>query len=431
MAGFFHLLKTNANYRSTWMAQVVSEVGDNFNNIAVFALVIQQTHSGMAVAGVMLSRAVGILIAGPIAGVALDRFDRRRIMVASDVLRAVIALAFLFTIHERNVALLLFLSGLLMFASPFFTSGRSSILPSIATAEELHTANSLTQTTAWTSVALGSFLGGSIASWFGFHVAFIFNALSFVFSAYFISRLHAPGENGFLADRGTAVRERKHPLQDYIAGLRYMRSVPLLFAIALVGVGWATGGGAAQILFSLFGEVVFKRGAAGIGELWGSAGIGLILGGIVANTWGRRLSYERYKWAIVACYAVHGGTYILFSLSPSYLLALLFIVVSRMAVAISSVLNFTQVLRHTPDRFRGRVTSTMESMVWATMMFSLTVAGFFSQTRSPRDIGVIAGICSSMTAVFWGWAQFTGRLPEPPLEGHEPESEEEVEVHVS
>jgi len=106
------------------MAQVVSEVGDNFNNIAVFALVMQQTHSGLAVGGVMLSRAVGILIAGPIAGVALDRFDRRRIMVASDLVRSVIALAFLLTIHERNVGLLLFLSGLLMFASPFFTSGR-------------------------------------------------------------------------------------------------------------------------------------------------------------------------------------------------------------------------------------------------------------------------------------------------------------------
>jgi hypothetical protein len=64
------------------------------------------------------------------------------------------------------------------------------------------------------------------------------------------------------------------------------------------------------------------------------------------------------------------------------------------------------------------------------MMLSLSVASFFSQTHSPRDIGVVAGACSSMTAVFWGWAQCTGRLPEPALEGHEPERDEEVEVHV-
>lgn len=430
MAGFLHLLRSNRNYRTTWMAQVVSEVGDNFNNIAVFALVMQQTHSGLAVGGVMLSRAVGILLAGPIAGVVLDRFDRRRIMVASDLVRSVIALAFLLTIHERNVGLLLFLSGLLMFASPFFTSGRTSILPRIATHDELHTANSLTQTTAWTSVAVGSFLGGAIASWFGFHVAFVFNALSFLFSALFIGRLRSPDRNGFTANRDDVEPHERHPLRDYVDGLRYMRSVPLLFALALVGVGWATGGGAAQILFSLFGEVVFKRGAAGIGEVWGCAGIGLILGGILANTWGRKLSFERYKWLVVICFTVHGGSYILFSLSPSYALALVFIGLSRLSIAVSNVLNMTQVLRHTPDAYRGRVTSTMESMVWATMMLSLSVASFFSQSHSPREIGVVAGAFSSMTAVFWGWAQFTGRLPEPALEGHEPERDEEVEVHV-
>ena len=430
MAGFLNLLRSNRNYRTTWMAQVVSEVGDNFNNIAVFALVMQQTHSGLAVGGVMLSRAVGILIAGPIAGVALDRFDRRRIMVASDLVRSVIALAFLLTIHERNVGLLLFLSGLLMFASPFFTSGRASILPRIATRDELHTANSLTQTTAWTSVALGSFLGGAVASWFGFQVAFVFNALSFLFSALFIGRLRSPGGSGFTASRDDVEPHERHPLRDYVDGLRYMRSVPLLFALALVGVGWATGGGAAQILFSLFGEVVFKRGPAGIGEVWGCAGIGLILGGILANTWGRRLSFERYKWLVVICFTVHGGSYILFSLSPSYALALVFIGLSRLSIAVNNVLNMTQVLRHTPDAYRGRVTSTMESMVWATMMLSMSVASFFSQTHSPREIGVVAGVCSSMTAVFWGWAQFTGRLPEPALEGHEPERDEEVEVHV-
>ena len=430
MAGFLHLLRSNRNYRTTWMAQVVSEVGDNFNNIAVFALVMQQTHSGLAVGGVMLSRAVGILIAGPIAGVALDRFDRRRIMVASDLVRSIIALAFLLTIHERNVGLLLFLSGLLMFASPFFTSGRASILPRIATRDELHTANSLTQTTAWTSVALGSFLGGAVASWFGFQVAFVFNALSFLFSALFIGRLRSPGGSGFTASRDDVEPHERHPLRDYVDGLRYMRSVPLLFALALVGVGWATGGGAAQVLFSLFGEVVFKRGAAGIGEVWGCAGIGLILGGILANTWGRRLSFERYKWLVVICFTVHGGSYILFSLSPSYALALVFIGLSRLSIAVNNVLNMTQVLRHTPDAYRGRVTSTMESMVWATMMLSMSVASFFSQAHSPREIGVVAGVCSSMTAVFWGWAQFTGRLPEPALEGHEPERDEEVEVHV-
>ena len=87
-------------------------------------------------------------MAGPIAGVLLDRLDRKRVMIASDLIRAVVALGFILTIHRHDTWLLYVFSALLMFASPFFTSGRSSILPTIATRDELHTANSLTQTTA-------------------------------------------------------------------------------------------------------------------------------------------------------------------------------------------------------------------------------------------------------------------------------------------
>ena len=90
-------------------------------------------------------------------------------------------------------------------------------------------------------------------------------------------------------------------------------------------MGWATGGGAAQILFTLFGEVVFNRGAAGIGTIWGCAGVGLLLGGAFANWLGRRLTFENYKLTVFVDYIVHGGAYILFSRMERFELALLFI----------------------------------------------------------------------------------------------------------
>ena len=77
-----------------------------------------------------------------------------------------------------------------MFASPFFTSGRAAILPTIATNEELHTANSLTQTTGWTTLTIGAFLGGASVGGFGYQWAFAANALSFLVSALCISRLY-------------------------------------------------------------------------------------------------------------------------------------------------------------------------------------------------------------------------------------------------
>src|SRR5437879_4162431 len=89
------LLRQNPNYRYTWVAQVVSEIGDYFNNIAVFALVMEKSGSGLVVTGVMLARAIPAVLAGPVAGVLLDRWDRwdrRRIMIAGDIVRAVSAL---------------------------------------------------------------------------------------------------------------------------------------------------------------------------------------------------------------------------------------------------------------------------------------------------------------------------------------------------
>ena len=161
MNEFLSLLRKNRNYRNTWIGQVVSEIGDHFNNIAVFSLAVAEHQSGLVVSGVMLSRAIPAMLAGPLAGVVLDRFDRKRIMIASDLIRAVVAALFILTVHRHDTWLLYVLSGLLMLASPFFTSGRAAILPSIATKDELHTANSLTQTTQWTTLTIGAFLGGT------------------------------------------------------------------------------------------------------------------------------------------------------------------------------------------------------------------------------------------------------------------------------
>jgi predicted MFS family arabinose efflux permease len=312
-----------------------------------------------------------------------------------------------------------------MAASPFFTSGRAAILPSIATRQELHTANSLTQTTAWTTLAVGAFLGGTSVMGFGYQWAFVVNALSFLVSALCISQLHVPG--GFRARR-QAVTESEvvRPWHEYVEGLRYIRSVPLVFGLMMVGVGWATGGGAAQILFTVFGELVFNRGPAGLGAIWGCAGLGLVIGGTLAYNFGKRLSFRNYKRTISICYIVHGGSYILFSEMRSFPLALLFIALSRAGVGVSSVLNMWQLLRTVPDEFRGRVFSTNESVQWSVMMFSMMAAGIASEYWNPRTIGAIAGALSSLTAVYWAWANWTGRLPEPSRPGVEPE---EVEVH--
>jgi MFS family permease len=407
------------------MGQIVSEAGDHFNNVAVLSLAISSTHSGAVISGIMLSRAIPAVAAGPLAGILLDRFDRRRIMIASDLVRAVVALGFILAIGYKQTWLLYILSALLMLASPFFTSGRSAILPSIATDEELHTANSLTQTTGWLTLAVGAYFGGTTVAQFGYQLAFVFNSISFLFSAFCIWRLHSPLGHFRAENRSLNETQVVRPWHEYGEGLRYMWASPLIMGIGLIAVGWASGGGAAQVLFTLFSEMVFSRGARGLGQLWGVAGVGLLIGGIIGNRLGKTIKFESYKKTVFICYLLHGGAYVAFSQMSNWSLALFFMGFSRAAVAVSSVLNWSNLLKHVDDRFRGRVFSTIETMNWSTMMLSMMVAGIASVHYSIRAIGAASGLLSSSTAIFWGWANWTGRLPEPSLTA----DDEVMEIH--
>ncbi|MBZ2186222.1 MAG: MFS transporter [Bryobacter sp.] len=405
------LLRRNHNYRLLWSGQLVSEVGDHFNNIAVFSMAIRQDHGGLLVGGVLIARALPMLIAGPMAGVVLDRMDRRRVMIASDLIRGCIALLFILSIGQSDNTLLFLLSALLMFASPFFTSGRNSILPVVAPGEQLIPANALTQITAWATTGVGAFLGGASVAVFGYEGAFVINALSFFLSAACLLGFRCRSDEFLPGQDGT--KRTFHPVQEFIEGLNYLRREPLLLAIALIGVGWATGGGAAQILFSVFGETVFRRGPSGIGIIWGCAGCGLVLGGVIANQLNKRLDFQGYKQTVAIAYLLHGAFYVAFAWERNFGLALVFIALSRAAGAAASVVNYSKVLQYAEDQYRGRVFATMETMTWATMMISLAAAALATERYDPRLIAAIAGCLSASTALFWAWANASGHLSLP------------------
>jgi len=413
VSSFRALLRDNANYRYTWLGQVVSEIGDHFNSVAVLSLALHLTGSGVAVGGVMIARALPAMLAGPLSGVLLDRFDRRRIMIASDLFRGVIASLFILLLTHRRQWLLYVLSGALMFASPFFTSGRSAILPRITAPEQLHSANALTQTTAWLTLAIGTLLGGIATMQFGYEWAFVANAASFVLSALSIFMLRSPEGHFRPARLHMAEHSASEFWKDFRESVAYMRATPLILGIGLSYVGWASGGGAAQVLFTLFGEVVFQRGPAGIGIIWSAAGLGLVVGGVIAHRLGRRLKFSGYKRAIGMGYLLHGGAYIAYALMPNIWLSSLFIGVSRIGMGSTNVLNRTMLLTHVPDRLRGRIFSITDMMLNGTMMISIALASAATDYVSIRTVGVIAGCLSASTSIFWLWADLRGKLREP------------------
>ncbi|MEO8658736.1 MAG: MFS transporter, partial [Bryobacteraceae bacterium] len=303
----------------------------------------------------------------------------------------------------------------------FFNSGRLAILPRVTTPEELHTANALTQTTAWLTLTIGTMLGGVSTMQFGYEWAFLANALSFFVSAWFVHGIFSP--EGHFRAIATVKKARQGGWQEFVESARYIRANSAILAVGLAQVGWASGGGAAQVLFTLYGRVVFNAGAAGIGIIWGFAGVGLVIGGLVGHRLGAKLDFKGYKRAIGASFFLHGAAYVAFAIMPTIAWSILFIALSRLGMGICNVLNRSMLLTHVKDEYRGRVFSTFEMTLNLAMMASLMGAGIGSKYFSIRGIGVAAGILSTSTAFFWLAADLAGKLPEPAADTHVDEVE--------
>jgi hypothetical protein len=195
----------------------------------------------------------------------------------------------------------------------------------------------------------------------------------------------------------------------------------------MAGVGWAAGGGAAQILFTLYGEVIFERGPAGIGWIWGSAGLGLVAGGFLSHRLGGVIGFRGYKHSITILFLFHGFSYVLFSQAPSLGWSIVFIAMSRADMGAMNVLNRNMLLTHVPDHYRGRAFTTVESMLHITMLLSLTAASVATKYVEIRTIGLVAGCLSTLPSFFWAWADWAGRLVEPKVERIEPREQEFTE----
>lgn len=189
--GYLQLLKQNTDFRRLWIGQLVSSLGDWFNTVAVLALVFDLTGSGFATGLIIIASTLPAFILTPFAGVVVDRFDRRRVMIAADIARAALALGMLLVRSSGEIWLLYVFSALLVGFSSFFAPALSASIPNLVERDELLSANALSSSTWGLMLAVGAAVGGIAIAALGRDAAFVVNSLSFLFSAsmvYFIRK---------------------------------------------------------------------------------------------------------------------------------------------------------------------------------------------------------------------------------------------------
>src|SRR5437870_11410416 len=283
--GYGELLRGNRSFRLLWLGQVVSQMGDWFDTIAVYTIALRLTGSSRSVALIMVARFLPSVIMGPLSGVIADRFSRRSIMIIADLLRAVVVLGFLLVRRPDQMWLVYVLTVLQLAFSAFFEPAKTAAIPSIVSDRELLAANAIASVTWSVMLTLGAAIGGFVAGWFGTNAAFVLDSLSFVASALLIASVHFPRRP--MREKAKLTVGKALGISDTIEGVRYVKRRPRVFAYLMVKPAWGMGGGILTLL-AVFGERILPlagKTATVIGVLSTARGMGPAVGPTGARRW--------------------------------------------------------------------------------------------------------------------------------------------------
>ncbi len=402
MNPYLAVLRSNRNFRMLFVGQTISQLGDWFNSVAVFALLLDLTGSATAVAWMMIVQFLPVALVGPMAGVVVDRVDRRRLMIATDVVRGILILGLLFVQRPDQVWIAYVVMALAVSAQAFFEPARTATIPNITSPAELMPANALSSAMWSTMLAVGASVGGLVTALAGRNVAFTVNALSFFVSAYFIAQTRYDSRRP-LVDRVRGLAALLG-VPDLIEGLRYVRSHAHVAALIFVKTGWGLAGGV-LLLLTIFGQRVFPVAgstAAGIGVLYGARGVGAALGPIVLR-WMLGQEPSTLRRSIGPAYFIVGVFYVALAGAPTLPLAALCVLCAHFGGSILWVFSTVLLQIEVPDRFRGRVFAVELALV--TLMSSLssywTAYELDSAGWSPRTMAFALGALFSVSGTAW------------------------------
>ena len=433
-SGYLELLQSNRSFRQLWLGQVVSQLGDWFNTMALYALLQNLTQdSARAIGLVLVARFLPSFIVGPLSGVVADRFSRRTILIVSDLLRAVVVLGFLMVRRPEHVWLVYALTILQLVFSTFFEPAKTAVIPSIVSPRELLAANAISSATWSAMLTLGAAFGGVVTGWLGTDAAFILDSATYLVSALLIASVRFPRRPARPKTKLTIGKALG--ITDTIEGVRYVWQRPHVFALMMVKPAWGVGGGILTLL-AVFGERIFPingKAALGIGILYAGRGIGTAIGPITV----RRFSgedRETMQTAIGLAFLVGGFGYIMFGSATNFVLALLVLMLAHAGGSVLWVNSTVLLQRAVEDNFRGRVFAAELALLTLMMAGSNYATGELLDRFhfSPRTVTIGIGIFFLLPGLAWfatrrWWNSGGGENPAEVAEATGP-AEETVEA---
>jgi MFS family permease len=416
------LLRRNRSFRRLFLGQVVSELGNWFNFIAALGLVRVVSNADASVTTLLLiCRLAPFTLFAPLAGAFVDRWSRRTVMIVTDLLRVIVALAFLLVHSREDLWIAYVATVVLTVLTAFFEAAKNAAVPNITGEKDLLAGNALMFSSRFLFMSLGAALGGWTAANVGYEWAFIINALSFLVSAYSIWLV--PDKETRQSVTPAAEQQSRKVYSGYWTDVRegwsYIVSHAPVATILAANIVWALGGGAINLIADRLGALVFagENGIspdAAVAALYFASGLGLFIGMMIARRVGIYFEMNRQTigyigWSLV----VQGVVFALAGLMPSLWLACVMVGVSRIILGAEFAVQEALLMRLVPDNLRGRVSTTdraAELLIWS---LSTAVAGWSLHWIGSRTLTVISGLLSGLAGVMWLALFASGRVRLP------------------
>ncbi|MDD4938878.1 MAG: MFS transporter [Candidatus Omnitrophica bacterium] len=396
MSKFTGVLR-NRNFFFLWLGQIISQMGDRLGQMALIGFVyLKAPGSSFEIAKVLSFTIIPVFLIGPLAGVYVDRWDRRRTMYACDLLRAaLVSIIPLFLFYTKNMTPIYLIIFVVFCLGRFFVPAKLSIIPDLVEKKDLLIANSLVNITGMIAAIIGFGISGVLVEWIGPKSGFYLNALTFLVSALFIF-LIAKGNGHFMDFKkvGQEIVEviKKSLFQEIKEGILYfIKNKDIRFTAGVTFILWSALGSIYVVLI-VFVQNTLHSATKDLGLLVMFLGTGLFLGSLVYGRFGQRLSH--YK-TIFASLILSGMMLIVFALAirryPYFPIAaalslLLGFVISPIMIASNTIIHNVS-----DSEMRGKIFSSMEIVMHLGFLLFMFISGLLAERLSHTLILVIVG----------------------------------------
>ncbi len=410
----FREVLNNRNFFFLWGGQIISQLGDRLDQMALIAFVYSRSPgSALEIAKILSFTIIPVFLIGPIAGVYVDRWDRRRTMYACDFLRSALVLTIpLFLFYSKNLSPVYAVIFLIFCIGRFFVPAKLAIIPDIVDKKDLLIANSLVNTTGMIASVLGFGISGCIIEWVGAKSGFYLNSLSFLISGTFIFLIAKKNVRMNITKVGKEIVEvfkqsvtEKAVIQEIREGIVYCaKNKEIRFVASIMFVLWSALGAVYTVIIA-FVQKTLHSATKDLGLLAMFVGIGLFVGSLLYGKFGSRFS--QYK-TIFSSLIVSGCMLIIFALvlwRYPYLLVAEFLAFA-LGLSIAPIMIASNTVVHNASKvdMMGKVFSSLEIVMHLAFLVFMFASSIIAEHVSCGiilvGVGIIFGIVGAGSLIY-------------------------------